>query len=162
AVWQASRETLIPRLLAMLSVIAVFAPSFFMVSVTRALFTPMSLAVGFSMLASYVLSSTLVPVLCSWFLKGTANGSRPTLFTRIERRYDSMIEMVLRARWLVLAVCAGLIVVSSILVYPSLGRELFPTVDTGQFQVRLCAPTGTRVERTEEMTLKALDIIGEE
>ena len=162
AIWEASRETLIPRLLAMLSVIAVFAPSFLMVGVTRALFTPMSLAVGFSMLASYVLSSTLVPVLCSWFLRGTANGNKQTFFTRIEACYDRLLEMVFRARWPVLAMCAGLVALSSILVYPSLGRELFPTVDTGQFQVRLCAPTGTRVERTEEMTLKALEIIGEE
>src|SRR5205809_743899 len=69
AVLIATRETITPRLLALLSILAVFAPSFFMVGVTRSLFIPLSLAIGFSMLASYVLSSTLVPVLSIWLLK---------------------------------------------------------------------------------------------
>src|SRR5208283_3492654 len=68
AVLEASQETLIPRLLAMISVIAVFAPSFLMVGSTRALFVPLSLAVGFSMVASFFLSSTLVPVLSAWLI----------------------------------------------------------------------------------------------
>src|SRR5499433_4454815 len=69
AVLEAARETAIPRLLAMLSILAVFVPSFFMVGITRALFVPLSLAVGFAMLASYTLSSTLVPVLSIWLLR---------------------------------------------------------------------------------------------
>src|SRR4029077_3568261 len=69
AVLQASKEVQIPRLLAMLCVIAVFVPSFFMVGVSRSLFIPLSLAVGFAMAASYLLSSTLVPILSVWFLR---------------------------------------------------------------------------------------------
>src|SRR5215472_7821207 len=68
AVLIATRETITPRLLAMLSILAVFAPSFFLVGVARSLFIPLALAIGFSMLASYVLSSTLVPVLSIWLL----------------------------------------------------------------------------------------------
>src|SRR5258708_6533241 len=69
AVLQASREVQIPRLLAMLCVLAVFVPSFFMVGVARSLFVPLSLAVGFAMAASYLLSSSLVPVLSTWILR---------------------------------------------------------------------------------------------
>lgn len=161
AIWQASRETLMPRLLAMLSVVAVFAPSFFMVGASRALFTPLSLAVGFSMLASYVLSSTLVPVLCSWFLRDSSGGHQETFFKRVQTRYDQSLNKIFQAPRLALAVCTVLIALST-LVFPFLGQELFPTVDTGQLQIRLRAPTGTRVERTEEITLRALDIINQE
>src|SRR5207247_332309 len=66
---EASRKTALPRLLAMLCVLSVFLPSLFMAGVGRQLFVPLSLAVGFAMLASYLLSSTLVPVLAVWMLR---------------------------------------------------------------------------------------------
>jgi multidrug efflux pump subunit AcrB len=69
AVWQGVMETAVPRLLAMLSVLAVFIPSFVMQGAARALFVPLALAVGFSMFASYVLSSTFVPVISTWLLR---------------------------------------------------------------------------------------------
>src|SRR5712692_8951539 len=69
AVSEASRKTAVPRLLAMLCVLAVFIPSFFMTGVARQLFVPLSLAVGFAMLSSYLLSSTLVPVLSTWLMR---------------------------------------------------------------------------------------------
>src|SRR6188508_2269646 len=70
AVLDASGEVVVPRLLAMLSVVAVFVPSFFMTGVSRSLFVPLSLAVGFAMAASFLLSSSLVPVLSVWWLGG--------------------------------------------------------------------------------------------
>ena len=69
AVLDASGEVVVPRLLAMLSVVAVFVPSFFMTGVSRSLFVPLSLAVGFAMIASFLLSSSLVPVLSVWWLR---------------------------------------------------------------------------------------------
>src|SRR5205823_9550610 len=69
AVVEACRKTAIPRLLAMLCVLSVFVPSFFMVGVGRQLFIPLSLAVGFAMISSYLLSTTLVPVLATWMMK---------------------------------------------------------------------------------------------
>src|SRR5207302_11219380 len=69
AVRDGTSETAIPRLLAMLCILAVFLSSFFMQGAPRALFVPLSLAVGFSMLGSYLLSSTFVPVLCIWLLR---------------------------------------------------------------------------------------------
>src|SRR4029453_8989500 len=67
-VLDASGEVVVPRLLAMLSVVAVFVPSFFMTGVTRSLFVPLALAVGFAMIASFLLSSSLLPVLSVWWL----------------------------------------------------------------------------------------------
>src|SRR5204862_5851905 len=64
-----NQQTAIPRLLAMLCVLAVFIPSFFMQGAARALFVPLSLAVGFAMVTSYLLSSTFVPVLSTWLLR---------------------------------------------------------------------------------------------
>src|SRR5205807_453682 len=70
AVRDATTETTIPRLLAMLSVLAMFVPTLFMTGAAKAMFLPLSLAVGFSMIASYVLSTTLVPILSVWLLRG--------------------------------------------------------------------------------------------
>ena len=162
AVLEASKETLIPRLLAMISVIAVFAPSFFMVGSTRALFVPLSLAVGFSMIASYFLSSTLVPVLSVWMLRKHAlKEHRPTIFHKIQDAYAALLSTSMGLNWLVAGCYLGLASLIIALVYPQLGMELFPAVDTGQFQIRMRAPTGTRVEETERVTLNLLDTIAE-
>src|SRR4029077_19419886 len=86
AVFLASREVAIPRFLAMLSVMAVFIPSFFMTGPAQSLFLPLSLAVGFAMGASYLLSSSLVPVLANWMLKSKpqdANGQAEGQFDRL-------------------------------------------------------------------------------
>ncbi|MEQ1851537.1 MAG: efflux RND transporter permease subunit, partial [Chthoniobacteraceae bacterium] len=74
AAYDATVETAVPRLLAMLCVLAVFTPAFFMVGAARALFAPLAMAVGFAMIASYILSSTLVPILSVWLMRrgGTA------------------------------------------------------------------------------------------
>lgn len=163
AVWSAARETITPRFLALLSILAVFVPSFFMVGVARSLFIPLSLAVGFAMLASYVLSSTLVPVLSIWLLKekhAAAHGS--SFFDKAQGRYGRLMERGLRFRWQALAVYAVIVCVSLIFLGRSLGTDIFPTVDAGQLKLRLRAPTGTRIERTEVLALKALDVIGEE
>src|SRR5205085_8153038 len=69
AVRLGNAETAVPRLLAMLCVLAVFLPSFFMEGSARALFVPLSLSVGFSMITSYFLSSTFVPIMCVWLLR---------------------------------------------------------------------------------------------
>jgi multidrug efflux pump subunit AcrB len=163
AVLLATQETITPRLLAMLSILAVFVPSFFMVGVTRSLFIPLSLAIGFSMLASYVLSSTLVPVLSIWLLKeGHADFERQSFFDRAKARYATWLPRLLRLRWAVLGVYALLVVVILIFVGRTLGTDIFPAVDAGQIKLRLRAPTGTRIERTEEIALKALDVISAE
>ena len=85
AAFKAASQTVVPRFLSMLAVLAVFVPALFMTGVSRALFVPLALAVGFAMLASYLLSSTLVPVLAAWFLRPHKPESETSLFARLAR-----------------------------------------------------------------------------
>ncbi len=161
AAFSATNETAGPRLLAMLSVVAVFIPAFFMVGAGRALFLPLALAVGFAMAASYLLSTTLVPVLSAWLLKAPAHcmDDGRGFFARVQAAYASLAQGLVRLRWVVVLV--ALLVSSGIvwLIGGRLGTEIFPTVDTGQFQLRLRAPAGTRIERTEAIATDVLAAI---
>ncbi len=169
AALDATRETTLPRLLAMLCILAVFIPAFFMTGAARNLFVPLALAVGFSMVVSYLLSSTFVPILSVWILRKDGHEAQPgvhdkpkTFFERIRSGYRGFSGPIVRLRWVVVPVyllIAGLIVV---LVGRRLGTEIFPIVDVGQFQLRLRAPAGTRIERTEQIALQTLEAIKEE
>jgi multidrug efflux pump subunit AcrB len=159
AVLDACRKTAIPRLLAMLCVLSVFVPSFFMVGVGRQLFVPLSLAVGFAMISSYLLSSSLVPVMSTWIIRSSQTDERGGLFGRLRSAYASYLGLVLRFRWPVVGAYALVSAALLYVLYPRVGTEVFPAVDAPQFQLRMRAPTGTRVERTEVMALKAVDVI---
>jgi multidrug efflux pump subunit AcrB len=160
AVVEATRLTVIPRLLSMLCVLAVFLPSFFLAGVGRQLFVPLSLAVAFAMIASFLLSSTLVPVLSAWMMKaGHQDARRRSLFDRLHDLYARYLRSTLGVRWpLAFAYLAGSLLLLWLLL-PRLGTEIFPDVAAPLLQIRLRAPTGTRIEQTEPLALKALDII---
>lgn len=177
AAFKAASQTVMPRLLSMLSVLAVFVPALFMTGVARGLFVPLALAVGFAMLASYLLSSTLVPVLAAWLLrpkivggqshdipppKGGTTNAHTDGFARLQQRYSSVIAGLMKARWLVVGVYLIVALGVVALIGTRLGTDIFPNVDTGMFQLRMRAPTGTRVERTELVLQKALDTINAE
>src|SRR5947209_8388950 len=140
SVVDSGQEVALPLLIAMLCVLAVFVSSFFMVGAAKAMFLPLSLAVGLSMIASYLLSSTLVPILSVWLLRGheqapAGETKREGQFARFQRRYASLAQRVVRVRWVVLAIylaVAGLVIV---FLGQRLGREIFPKVDAGQLQV---------------------------
>ena len=157
-------ETAVPRFLAMLCVLAVFIPAFFMTGAARALFVPLALAVGFAMIASFLLSSTLAPVLAVWWLRPAAPGASAGhgaggAWAGFQAAFGRWSAPAVRARWVVvpvyLAACAGVI----LLAVGHLGVEIFPRVDAGQFQLRLRAPAGTRLELTEQIATNALAII---
>ncbi len=158
----ATRETAMPRLLAMLCVLAVFLPAFFMEGAARALFEPLALAVGFSMAASFVLSSTLVPILSVWWLKHGGVATDPAWLRAVRGLYVTLMTPLLAARWLVVGVYLIVAVGCVLLGGGRLGLEIFPTVDAGQFALRLRAPAGTRLDNTEQMALKALAVIHRE
>jgi multidrug efflux pump subunit AcrB len=154
-------ETTLPRLLAMLCILAVFIPAFFMIGAARALFVPLALAVGFAMFASFVLSSTLVPVLSVWLLpkKVRLHEDKPGL---VARMYGGLVKAAVTMRWILVPAYLGgaaLIVVS---FGPFLGSEIFPQTDSGQFAIRFRAPSGTQVGITEGIAQKILKIIGDE
>jgi multidrug efflux pump subunit AcrB len=162
AVVDAMREVILPRFLAMLCVIAVFIPSFFMVGIGRALFPPLALAVAFSMIASYLLSSTLVPVLAVWLFRNRRLAEhKPGFFARMQERYARLAASVVRRRWPVTLVYV-VVCVPMLLLVGRVGTELFPRVDTGQFQLRIRAPAGTRLEKTEEIVRDVDHAIREE
>jgi multidrug efflux pump subunit AcrB len=161
AVVDASREVVIPRLLAMLCVVSVFVPSFFMTGVAKSLFVPLSLAVGFAMAASYFLSSSLVPVMSTWILREPAQpvNQDESRLTKWRDKLGHFLGKLMGHRKLVLVVYLGITFAVILLLGPLLGREIFPRVDAGQFQLRFRAPTGTRVGATETMALRVLDEI---
>ena len=161
AVLEAGRETLIPRLLAMLSILAVFVSSFFMAGIARSLFIPLSLAVGFAMLASYVLSNTLVPVLAAGLLREEQADRRELALDRLRRWQTRVHQWFMAAPWASVSVYVVVVAVGIVLLARTLGTDMFPAVDNGQFVLRLRAPAGTRVERTEEIALRALNVIEE-
>jgi multidrug efflux pump subunit AcrB len=162
-VLDASGEVVVPRLLAMLSVVAVFVPSFFMTGVSRSLFVPLSLAVGFSMVASFFLSSSLVPVLSVWLLGGhRASGDQSHAEDWVDRLRNLLgrfLERVAPASWILVtaytAVTLGIVVAAGL----TLGREIFPAGGVSQFQLRFRAPAGTKFESTERLATDVLDEI---
>jgi len=171
AVLDASGEVVVPRLLAMLAVVAVFVPSFFMTGVSRSLFVPLSLAVGCAMIASFLLSSSLVPVLAVWLhkppsepqdghsLPSEARSAKGGWVDRSRERLATTLQTLMRVRVLLVAayllVTAGVVVVAG----PRLGREIFPSIGAHQFQLRFRAPAGTKFESTERLASDVLENI---
>lgn len=164
AALEATLGTAVPRLLALLSVLAVFLPACFMTGAARALFLPLALSVGFAMAASYLLSTTLVPVLAAALLQG----NKPKLLPPTpslpvgHSGFPRIVDQLVRFRWLTSAIFFGL---AGVLIYGvggRLGTEIFPQVDSGQFQLRLHAPPGTWIERTEVLAKQVLDAIESE
>ena len=153
-----------------LCICIVFVPMFFLSGVARFLFVPLAEAVVFAMIASYLLSRTLVPTLVMLLMGGShgpqqqqpAEGTRQSALQRLYRAFDRRFERVRRAYTLVLSAVlsrrAGFIglflgfCLLSCLLYPVLGRDFFPTVDAGQIRLHLRAPTGTRIEETARLT----------
>lgn len=155
-----AREIAMPVFLVLVCVLAVFVPSFFMTGVPAALFIPLSLAVGFAMVAAYLLSQTLVPILVIKLIKHPEEPMHEaTGFSRFRNTYASYLTRLFAARRRIITFyfigCFGVLLILSQLI----SIELFPSVDTGQFRMRLRAPVGTRVERTEEIAREVLNTI---
>ncbi|MDJ1473039.1 efflux RND transporter permease subunit [Cytophagaceae bacterium DM2B3-1] len=185
AIWDACKEIAFPEFLILLAILAVFAPAFVMSGIPRSMFLPLSLSVGFAMIASFLLSQTFVPVLANWLLKSHPPHEAPTLaldkqeisdmieeekhhapapkgFDKFKLKYSQFLEKVLAHGN---STVIGYLVVSVLLVvggFLLIGTDILPKANSNQFQLRLRVPDGTRVERTEEATLKVLDIIRSE
>ena len=149
----------------MLSVVAVFVPSFFMTGVSRSLFVPLSLAVGFAMIASFLLSGSLVPVLSVWWLRAhpqTQAEERPDAsdwVDRLRNRLASTLHRIAPARGLLVTAYAIVSIGIVVAVGLTLGREIFPPSGVKAFQLRFRAPAGTKFEATEQLGREVLDVI---
>ena len=166
AVLFASREVAVPRLLAMLCVMAVFIPSFFMTGPAQSLFLPLSLAVGFAMAASYFLSSTLVPILANWMLKssprvGADKPGAESSFDRFRSRFEQALRKAMNIPAILLSTYGILALLVLLFVMPLIAEEIFPSAASTQFRLRIDAPDGTRVPVTEELVKRVLGSIRE-
>jgi len=155
-----------PAFVSTLCICIVFVPIFFLTGVAKFLFTPLAEAVIFAMLASYVLSRTLVPTLAMYWMKeheehsaeapgGNAFLRWATAFQRgFERRFDrfregylEFLELSLRHPKTVITIVLGF-VCFSFLLFPFLGQDFFPSVDAGRFDMHVRVQAGTRIEET--------------
>jgi multidrug efflux pump subunit AcrB len=165
AALDAVSETALPRLLAMLCVVAVFLPALFMEGAARGLFAPLAISVALSMLASYLLSSTLLPVLSVWWMKNPAPASptpSPLPSPSSSSRFGKRTSALLALRWILVPLYFLATAALLLLLFPRLGLEIFPQIDAGQIQLRFRAPSGTRLEQTEQTAHRILSAFAEE
>jgi multidrug efflux pump subunit AcrB len=169
AALESAMEIATPVLVSTITTVAVFFPVVFLYGMGKYLFTPLALSVAFAMFASYILSRTVSPAYCAYFLRGHADASkRFWLFQLLDGAYavyrDSFARTLRRAfkvRYLVVGGSLALFA-ASFLLYPFIGKELFPQIDAGQFVIGVRAPAGTRLENTEGLTQRIEEIIKEE
>lgn len=160
AVRDAMREVQIPRLVAMLCICAVFMPAFYMVGTPRALFASLALAVGLAMASSFLISSTLVPVLSVLFLRSPPPPGDHGPLAALRRAHGNVVGWLLARR--TVAVGAYLVVSAGILVGARLPRQLFPRPDTNYLQLRIRAPLGTELEDTERLVRQVTEVVSAE
>jgi len=162
AILQGAAQIAVPAFVSTLCICIVFLPMFFLTGVARYLFVPLAEAVIFAMIASYVLSRTLVPTLAVYLLTIKEHGARARNFLArfqqgfergfqsLRAAYERMLTRLVAWRKAFvpafLAVCCA-----ALLLLPWLGQDFFPAVDSGQFTLHLRAPTGTRIEETARL-----------
>lgn len=183
AIWDACKEIAFPKLLILLCILAVFAPAFTMGGIPGSLFLPLALAIGFSMIVSYFLAQTFVPIMANWIMKAhTVEGHTPTPgqphenawalkahlaenadmdnnkklsgFERLRRRYLRFIDRMMPYKKPIVTGYIVVIVSLVAILLMSIGRDVLPKVNGSQFQLRMRLPDGTRIEKTEAATIQ--------
>ncbi|MET0465829.1 MAG: efflux RND transporter permease subunit [Chitinophagaceae bacterium] len=197
AIWDACKEIAFPKLLILLCILAVFAPAFTMGGIPGSLFLPLALAIGFSMIVSYFLAQTFVPVMANWLMKvkhhhkqkkteateetaeveGYDQTDKDTWsqkkalveredsnldgkvsgFEKFRMRYLRFINRMMPYRKPIVIAYILIVCGFAFWMMQSIGRDVLPKVNGSQFQVRLRAPEGTRIETTEQKTLSAIN-----
>ncbi|HEY1783973.1 MAG TPA: efflux RND transporter permease subunit, partial [Pirellulales bacterium] len=172
AILDGAQQIAVPAFVSTLCICIVFVPVVFIAGAAKSLFTPLAMAVVFAMLTSYLLSRTLVPTMVHYLLAGEVElygGQSPTgrqrsparrgpiwrfheafnrRFERLRRAYGGALAWALGHRLVVLTVCVGFLC-ASLALFPLIGRDFFPSVDSGQIRLHVRAPAGTRIEETE-------------
>ena len=191
AIWDACKEIAFPKLLILFCILAVFAPAITMKGIPGALFLPLALAIGFSMITSYLLAQTFVPIMANWMMKSheidehekdykaTGEGdtweqkkvllkeasadpkNQSSKFDKFRSRYLGLMNRLFNNRRIVVSAYAILAIGITAILLSTIGRDVLPKVNGGQFQVRLRAPDGTRLERTEEDVVKTLQVLND-
>ena len=167
AILDGANQIALPALVSTLSICIVFVPMFLLAGIAKFLFIPLAEAVVFAMLASYVLSRTLVPTLARFWLKkhdGAAKPHNPSFlarfqtgferrFERMRERYHDVLKAAVGSGPRFAAIFLGAMAATAVLAFPigplpGLGQDFFPSVDGGQIKLHVRARTGTRIEET--------------
>jgi multidrug efflux pump subunit AcrB len=193
AIYDACEEIAFPLLLILLCILAVFAPSFLMNGVPKAMFLPLSLSIGLTMIVSFIIAQTVVPILSNWMIKaehyqhydhqnlhahaGEALDSEEReqvnehliqeqkdpkhndLFERVKLKYMDIIKSWMSKKKLIIPAYLILVLGLAAAGFICIGKDMMPKVNNGQFQIRIKAPDGTRLERTEDKFKQVLQII---
>ena len=165
AILDGASQIAVPALVSTLAICIVFVPMFFLSGVARYLFVPLAEAVCFAMMASYLLSRTLVPTMAKYLLEARTEedpnapvqaSTNPFVrmqqkfehhFDALRDRYHRLLERCIHHR-VIFAICFLAFCVLSFALLPLLGQDFFPAVDSGEFKLHMRAPTGTRIEET--------------
>nr|WP_199080646.1 efflux RND transporter permease subunit [Pedobacter sp. ASV19] len=193
AIYDACEEIAFPLLLILLCILAVFAPSFLMNGVPKAMFLPLSLSIGLTMIVSFIIAQTVVPILSNWMIRaeryqhydhdslhahaGEALNSAEReqvkehlieeqkdpkhndLFERVKLKYMEIIKSWMSRKKLIIPAYLILVLGLTAAGFIYIGKDMMPKVNNGQFQIRIKAPDGTRLERTEDKFKQVLQII---
>jgi multidrug efflux pump subunit AcrB len=165
AIINGAGEVGIPTMLSTLCICIVFVPVFLLEGTAKYLFSPLSVSVIVSLLASLVLSFTMVPVLFNALMRNVAHGANaghsahPNFFMRIHLGFENGFQKFREGyrnalAWAlsearVVAIGFGILIAASLLLFPQLGRDFFPQVDAGEMRLHVRAPPGTRIETTQ-------------
>jgi len=169
AILDGAQQIAVPAFVSTLAICIVFVPVLLLTGAAKYLFTPLAMAVVFAMLASYLLSRTLIPTMVQALLppeveiyqQGEENAHESGFiwrvhhafnrkFERLRNNYQEILAWSLAHRGLVLCLF-GLFVVGSLSLLLGVGQDFFPYVDSGQFRLHVRAPEGTRIEETERI-----------
>src|SRR6185369_586842 len=164
AILDGAQQIAVPAFVSTLCICIVFVPMFFLTGVARYLFVPLAEAVVFAMLASYLFSRTLIPTLVMYLLRSHEDDSHKPpsnifgrfqagferLFERFRRSYCNTLEAIMEHRGLFAGIFVGFCVLSGGLIF-FLGRDFFPSVDSGQMRLHVRARAGLRIEETARL-----------
>ncbi len=163
AIIDALLEISIPKLLIMLCILTVLTPAFIMTGIPKDMFVPLSMAVAFAMIASFLASQTFVPILANWLMKNKhevvdkALVRKKSMFNKFRTRYAFQLRKW-SGRSVILfvtyVITAGVIVT---LVLRVVGTDVMPVSNSGDFQIRIVAPQGSRIEKTEALVKNIID-----
>ncbi|MFA6246151.1 MAG: efflux RND transporter permease subunit [Mucilaginibacter sp.] len=193
AIYDACEEISFPLLLILLCILAVFAPSFLMNGVPKAMFLPLSMSIGLTMIVSYLLAQTLVPILSNWLIKAeqyqhyahgelhahageALNKKEETqvnthlkeeqdhpenndFFEKVKMRFMGIITRWMPNKKFIVPIYIVAVIVLAGVGFVVIGKDMMPKLNNGQFLIRIKAPDGTRLERTEDKFKEVLNII---
>jgi multidrug efflux pump subunit AcrB len=180
AILDGAAQIAVPAFVSTLAICIVFVPVVFLTGPAASMFFPMALAVVFAMLASYLLSRTLVPTMVLYLLPkevhlyaegehGASSGGGPIwrfhqgfnrIFERLRSAYEGLLGWALDHRFVTVAVLLTF-ALGSLTLAPRIGQDFFPSVDAGQFRLHVRAPSGSRIEETERIFGQVEDVIRE-